>query len=228
MNLKSVWVKVGLVFTVLLALYTVLGIVSSMVPAKAPEVTVTSPAPNAEVHGGSVTISGTVSEDDSDLTINSLRVQIRDGKFSQPLKLDPGTNNFNITATYRNKTANQTLVVNRVFTPEEQAQYDLVKQQAADAVAAEKAKAQAVLDAYYATKPGKVCKAHPEWSKSDCETIAAGKVHVGMSTVQAKASWGTPDDINRTTNALGTSEQWVYGYSSYLYFDDGVLTSISN
>jgi hypothetical protein len=39
-------------------------------------------------------------------------------------------------------------------------------------------------------------------------------------------SWGKPDHINRTVNAFGASEQWVYGLGSYLYFRDGVLTSI--
>jgi hypothetical protein len=42
------------------------------------------------------------------------------------------------------------------------------------------------------------------------------------------SSWGKPDDINRTITAYGTREQWVYGYRSYLYFDDGILTAIQN
>lgn len=79
-----------------------------------------------------------------------------------------------------------------------------------------------------ASKAGKICLAHPTWSHEACQIIAAGKVTVGMDEEQAKAAWGTPDDINRTTTAAGTREQWVYGYSSYLYFDNGVLTSIQN
>lgn len=45
-------------------------------------------------------------------------------------------------------------------------------------------------------------------------------------------SWlGTSPEINRTTTARGTREQWVfrYGYSAkYLYFDDGVLVTIQD
>ena len=41
------------------------------------------------------------------------------------------------------------------------------------------------------------------------------------------SSWGKPNKVNRTTNARGVSEQWVYD-GGYLYFDDGVLTSIQN
>lgn len=44
-----------------------------------------------------------------------------------------------------------------------------------------------------------------------------------------KCGWGKPMTINRTSNAYGTREQWVYaGYHSYLYFEGDVLTSIQN
>ena len=39
-----------------------------------------------------------------------------------------------------------------------------------------------------------------------------------------RASWGKPDDINRSVGPWGVHEQWVYGYK-YLYFEDGSLTS---
>jgi ribosomal protein L37AE/L43A len=68
---------------------------------------------------------------------------------------------------------------------------------------------------------------HPDWSLDDCETILKGQVRVGFTKDQAITAWGRPEDINRTTSAYGTSEQWVYGYN-YLYFDDGVLTTIQN
>jgi len=55
---------------------------------------------------------------------------------------------------------------------------------------------------------------------------------IGMSADAAlKSSWGYPDDVNKTVNAYGVSEQWVYrglGYSKgrYLYFKNGILNSI--
>lgn len=53
-------------------------------------------------------------------------------------------------------------------------------------------------------------------------------VSVGMSEQDAlDSNWGKPRKINRTTNAYGVSEQWVYD-GGYLYFKDGVLTSIQN
>lgn len=40
--------------------------------------------------------------------------------------------------------------------------------------------------------------------------------------------WGKPNDINRTTTANGTSEQWVYSGYRYLYFEDGILVTIQD
>ena len=58
------------------------------------------------------------------------------------------------------------------------------------------------------------------------------KVFIGMSAAGATASWGRPNDINRTTSQYGSREQWVYSghnhESNYLYFENGVLTTIQN
>jgi hypothetical protein len=54
-------------------------------------------------------------------------------------------------------------------------------------------------------------------------------VRIGMSQEEVVASsWGKPQSINRTTNAYGRHEQWVYDNGNYLYFDNGVLTSIQH
>ncbi len=55
-------------------------------------------------------------------------------------------------------------------------------------------------------------------------------VNIGMSQQDVlDSSWGRPERVNKTTTAAGTREQWVYrGYHSYLYFENGVLTTIQN
>ena len=54
-------------------------------------------------------------------------------------------------------------------------------------------------------------------------------VSIGMSAERVLLSnWGKPEKINRTTNKFGEREQWVYGSGNYLYFENGVLTSIQN
>lgn len=54
-------------------------------------------------------------------------------------------------------------------------------------------------------------------------------VYIGMSTIEVLASkWGKPQSVNRTTSSSGTREQWVYGGKNYLYFENGMLTTIQN
>jgi hypothetical protein len=71
---------------------------------------------------------------------------------------------------------------------------------------------------------------NPEWSDEMIATTACNRVHIGMTREQAIAGWGRPRDINRTSGSYGVHEQWVYGEygSGYLYFEDGVLTTIQN
>ena len=54
-------------------------------------------------------------------------------------------------------------------------------------------------------------------------------VKVGMNREQVLASmWGKPQRVNTTTSAYGEREQWVYGLNAYLYFENGILTTIQN
>lgn len=64
------------------------------------------------------------------------------------------------------------------------------------------------------------------------EAVLGKKVRIGMNATEARFAWGEPSSINRTVNTWGVSEQWVYrtgSYNaSYLYFDNGRLTTIQN
>lgn len=40
--------------------------------------------------------------------------------------------------------------------------------------------------------------------------------------------WGRPKKINKTTNAYGISEQWVYSSGKYVYLDNGIVTAIQD
>lgn len=52
---------------------------------------------------------------------------------------------------------------------------------------------------------------------------------IGMTAEEVrKSAWGPPEDINRTTTAYGTSEQWVYSDYRYVYLEDGVVTAIQD
>lgn len=58
--------------------------------------------------------------------------------------------------------------------------------------------------------------------------ILQGKVLIGMSKSACMEAWGNPQSINRTTNIYGVREQWVYPGNKYLYFEDGILTTIQD
>ncbi|MBP9940073.1 MAG: DUF4124 domain-containing protein [Comamonas sp.] len=54
----------------------------------------------------------------------------------------------------------------------------------------------------------------------------------GMTKDQVTMAWGNPTDINRTIGSYGVHEQWVYrrghGSAQYVYFENGVVTSIQD
>lgn len=63
------------------------------------------------------------------------------------------------------------------------------------------------------------------------EYILEGSVSIGMTTEMVLASWGEPDDINRTVSVGTVSEQWIYGEipnSIYIYFTDGIMTAFQD
>jgi hypothetical protein len=69
--------------------------------------------------------------------------------------------------------------------------------------------------------------------KKEAAQLAAEKrkkgVSIGMTQADVLASsWGRPESINKSHYASGTHEQWVYGSGSYLYFENGILSSIQN
>lgn len=52
---------------------------------------------------------------------------------------------------------------------------------------------------------------------------------IGMSKTEVENSaWGKPDKINRTRTSYGTHEQWCYSNNKYIYFEDGIVTSIQD
>jgi hypothetical protein len=69
-------------------------------------------------------------------------------------------------------------------------------------------------------------------AEKDALAIANKKsegVRIGMTKNQVlESSWGRPNHVNTTTGSYGVHEQWVYNGYNYLYFEDGILTTIQN
>jgi hypothetical protein len=64
------------------------------------------------------------------------------------------------------------------------------------------------------------------YGQKKADLILQGKVEVGFTKEMCKEAWGNPKSKNTTENRSGIHEQWVYGGGRYLYFDNGVLTTI--
>lgn len=68
--------------------------------------------------------------------------------------------------------------------------------------------------------------------KAETKRLAAQRakpgVRVGMTQEQVinGSNWGRPLRINKTTSVYDVREQWVYGDGNYLYFENGILTSV--
>ena len=71
-----------------------------------------------------------------------------------------------------------------------------------------------------------------ERAKREAEEKARKKsqgVRIGMTKQDVlDSSWGKPNHINTTTTKYGVHEQWCYDGYNYLYFENGILTSIQN
>jgi len=66
-------------------------------------------------------------------------------------------------------------------------------------------------------------------AQAEVEHKAKGGVRIGFSKEDVlKSNWGKPESVNKTTTANGVREQWVYSGGNYLYFINGILTSIQN
>lgn len=63
---------------------------------------------------------------------------------------------------------------------------------------------------------------------NDEEDLSQSPPKVGMTKSEVeRCAWGYPDKKNIDTYSWGTSEQWVYRSKGYVYFKNGVVTSVS-
>jgi hypothetical protein len=86
------------------------------------------------------------------------------------------------------------------------------------------------------SKLKKISEEHPDWPSHIRVLVARGDLLTGMNREQVIASWGRPQDIQRTRRGALIHEEWVYrrtlptSYGVYdqvtyrLYFQDGILT----
>lgn len=87
--------------------------------------------------------------------------------------------------------------------------------------------AASIHDNWLAAKQKREAEAKVALEKAERARRKREGVKIGMTTEQVLMSnWGKPERVNVTVSARGSSEQWVYSGQQYLYFDNGILTSI--
>jgi hypothetical protein len=58
--------------------------------------------------------------------------------------------------------------------------------------------------------------------------LMAGTIRIGWSERLVLESWGEPADVHTTITRYGRREQWVYGRGTYVYFENGRVTTIQH
>lgn len=66
-----------------------------------------------------------------------------------------------------------------------------------------------------------------QFGEDSANKILMHTVSLGMTEEMCKEAWGNPIEINSTHLDGKTLIQWVYN-NSFLYFDNGILTSVQN
>ncbi|MHB8058418.1 MAG: hypothetical protein ACYDHC_11060 [Desulfuromonadaceae bacterium] len=74
-------------------------------------------------------------------------------------------------------------------------------------------------DIFYLKNPEK------SFSKKALKAIKSSKIYMGMTARDVRVSWGPPKKVNRTVGNWGTHEQWVYSENTYIYIENGKVTS---
>ena len=77
------------------------------------------------------------------------------------------------------------------------------------------------------SKAGQLCSKHSNWSKDDCDKLAANKIWVGMTYDMLVMEYGKPNSINPSNYGSGIKMQycWDNRHPGCFYDDnnDGII-----
>jgi len=177
------------------------------------------------------TISGTYYPDDAkfEATSGTGTVYLKtDGTFIFEGDLVGGENTF--TFQLSNETGKDVAMVKIIkqLTEEEESQREIMFEEQKKMEEEKKAKELGEQKAWEQSKAGQICKAHPEWSKNDCERLANNEIWIGMSVNMLKYRRGLPNSANPSNYGSGTQWQWCwYNYTPSCFYggDDEIVES---
>ena len=206
-----------------------------------PKIIFLEPQNDKSVQAETIIIKGEIKPQNFIIKINNKIITKNKGSFSYTAKLPEENNQFNIIISNKNKNKiiQKTLIITRIFTPEEIAEKERKKEEEEAKIRAEEEREEAKIRAeeerkakelaeWEKTKAGQICKAHYGWSKTDCERVADGKIWVGMSYDMLVKVYGKkPNSANPSNYGSGTEWQWCwYNYTPSCFYDnndDGLI-----
>ncbi|KPZ69939.1 hypothetical protein AN944_02635 [Shewanella sp. P1-14-1] len=64
-----------------------------------------------------------------------------------------------------------------------------------------------------------------DFTFKEMEAIKKGEIYIGMKLAPMYCSWGTPENTSLSTGSWGTSTQHIYSIGTYVYTENGKVTS---
>lgn len=229
--------KKRIVYVVVVILFFVLYAISL---DEEPELVITQPSENFSFQTDKTLIEGHVEPINSSIKINTFFVQNNNGDFSYELPLVEGNNSIDVIAINGKASKTVNIQIQRILTEEElvikQQQEEEANKKAEEAVKnAEEAKkkaeeaAAAEEAAWLASKAGRICAQHTEWTRDECQGLADNKIWIGMSYEMLITEFGEPDSTNVSNYGYGQRYQYCWHYKTSTCFyddnDDGIIDS---
>lgn len=185
---------------------------------RTPSLIISEPETGISVQAKTISIKGRVSPSNSQMTVNGLVIETKQGSFNYEFHLQNTVekNNIVVEAKNHNKKTNKTLTITRIFTEEEKLVMEETKIKAQQVKDAELAKQKAEQVAYDKSPAGVLCKKHSkwpeteEWSRVDCERALSGEVWIGMNPFLLIAKRGNPDSNNKSNYGSGDEYQFCW------------------
>jgi hypothetical protein len=78
------------------------------------------------------------------------------------------------------------------------------------------------------SKPGKIQKKFPDWTREECTNVANQKIWIGMKLEMLKYMRGKPNSVNISNYGNGNRYQWCWDNFEprcFYGFEDGVITA---
>lgn len=188
---------------------------------RTPKITILEPKNEIAIQSKAVIIKGKVKPEISNIDINGIVVKVTNGEFNGSFDLPEENNNFKVTATNKNKSDYVNLKVKRIYTAEEIAEINRIKEEADSLKKAEDEKLRKEQEVWDKTKAGKICDKHFGWTKEDCEKVADGKIWIGMDIWMVVEERGNPNGGNVSNYGNGDEHQYCwYRYEPSCFYDN--------